>query len=76
MYEKNYQLLADAIIKRAVKDYRRAKMPEDRNEIERFFLSDWFATLANADSRVLMDRLEQERVSKISKERGGRYVGV
>ena len=51
-------------------------MPEDRNEIERFFLSDWFATLANADSRVLMDRLEQERVSKISKERGGRYVGV
>ena len=37
MYDKNYELLADAIIVQAAKDYRRSKSVSVRNEIKCFF---------------------------------------
>lgn len=43
MYEQNYEMLADAIIVQAAKDYRRSKSVSVRNEIKCFFLSEWFA---------------------------------
>lgn len=67
----NYQRLADEIIIRAVKDYRRALRtlkyhPENdtarrsRREIERFFNSQWFGVLTEIDPDVLMERLRKE----------------
>ncbi len=67
----NYQRLADEIIIRAVKDYRRALRtlkyhPENdtarrsRREIERFFNSQWFGVLTEIDPEVLMERLRKE----------------
>ena len=67
----NYQRLADEIITRAVKDYRRALRtlkyhPENdtarrsRREIERFFNSQWFGVLTEIDPEVLMERLRKE----------------
>ncbi len=64
MYEKNYELLADAIVIQAAKDYRRAKSLSDRNEIKRFFLSDWFKFMTDADGRKLLRKLDRERTDK------------
>ena len=61
MYDKNYELLADAIIVQAAKNYRRSKSVSVRNEIKCFFLSDWFGCLTNADGHKLFRKLEQER---------------
>ena len=68
MYDKNYELLADAIIVQAAKDYRRSKSVSVRNEIKCFFLSEWFACLTNADGHKLFRKLEQERDGKKSIE--------
>lgn len=38
--------LANAIIIQAVKDYRHSSSPQVRNEIKRFFLSQWFTMLS------------------------------
>lgn len=54
MYDKNYELLADAIIVQAAKDYRRSKSVSVRNEIKCFFLSEWFACLTNMQSSVIV----------------------
>ena len=51
MHEKNYKLLADAIIMQAVKDYRNAKSPAVRNDITRFFLSEQFCILSPVDGK-------------------------
>ena len=64
MYDKNYELLADAIIVQAAKDYRKAKSFSVRNEIKCFFLSDWFGCLTNADGHRLIRKLEQEQNEK------------
>ena len=67
----NYQRLADEIIIRAVKDYRRALRtlkyhPENdtarrsRREIERCFNSQWFGVLTEIDPEILMERLKKE----------------
>lgn len=64
MYDKNYELLADAIVIQAVKDYRGAKSQAVRNEIEGFLLSDWFFCLTNADGHRLIRKLEREQNEK------------
>ena len=62
--------LANAIIIQAVKDYRHSPSPHVRNEIKRFFLSQWFTMLSGANGEVIIKRLEQERgVKNNGKER-------
>ena len=60
MHDKNYEDLANAIIIQAVKDYRRTKSPQVRNEIKRFFKSQWFSMLTNVDGDMLIKKLERE----------------
>lgn len=66
-----YQDLANAIILMAVKDYRYAlkklkKRPyygpakEIKNEVERFFHSDWYRELTSVDANVLIKKLQAE----------------
>ena len=75
MYEQNYEMLADAIILQAAKDYRRSKSVSVRNEIKCFFLSEWFACLTNADGHKLFRKLERERDGK-KKHRGKEVYDV
>lgn len=60
MHDKNYEDLANAIIIQAVKDYRRTQSPQVRNEIKRFFKSQWFSMLTNVDGDMLIKKLERE----------------
>ena len=60
MNDKNYEDLANAIIIQAVKDYRRTQSPQVRNEIKRFFKSEWFSMLTNLDGDMLIKKLERE----------------
>ena len=60
MHDKNYEDLANAIIIQAVKDYRRTQSPQVRNEIKRFFKSQWFSILTNVDGDMLIKKLERE----------------
>lgn len=69
MYEKNYEFLSEAIVIQAVKDYRRANSQSVRNEVKRFFLSDWFYDLTGANGRMLFERLEQERRKKPKRQK-------
>jgi len=66
-----YENLANAIILRAVEDYREALgilrySPNDKDasiskdEIERFFRSGWFGLLTNIDPEMLMGKLHKE----------------
>ena len=66
-----YQDLANAIILMAVKDYRDAlkklmKRPrygpaqDLKNEVERFFRSDWYRELTSVDGHVLIKKLQAE----------------
>lgn len=67
-----YELLAKAIILKAVDDYRSARRVLARNpnnifaqdklaSCERFFLSDWFAVLSNVDGEFILNKLKNER---------------
>ena len=66
-----YQDLANAIILMAVKDYRDAlkklmKRPrygpaqDLKNEVERFFRSDWYRELTSVDANFLIKKLRSE----------------
>ena len=66
-----YQNLANAIILMAVKDYRDAlkklkKRPrygpahDIKNEVERFFRSDWYRELTSVDGNILIKKLKSE----------------
>lgn len=66
-----YQNLANAIILRAVKDYRDAlkklnKRPnyvpakEMKAEVERFFHSEWYRELTSVDGDFLIEKLKAE----------------
>lgn len=66
-----YEQLANAIILQAVKDYRDAlkklkKRPrygqaqDIKNEVERFFRSDWYRELTSVDGNVLIKKLQAE----------------
>ena len=68
-----YQMLANAIIEQAAKDYRKdIKMlkrhphskaaMEDAMEIERFFHSSWFGMLRQIDPDFVINRLRKEAV--------------
>ena len=69
MNEDGYRNLADAIIIQAVHDYRRSvqqliRKPysvialHDKQEVEAFFLGDWFQVLSDIDGQELLQRLE------------------
>ena len=66
-----YQLLANAIIEQAAKDYRKALCAIQINEnnrsaraskthLEKFFLSEWFGALTNVNGAVLISKLKEE----------------
>ena len=66
-----YEDLANAIILQAVKDYRMALKSlkanprnrtamADKDEIERFFRSDWFSVLTSVDGEMLIRSLQME----------------
>ena len=59
-----YSALANAIIIQAAKDYRRTYSPYVRNEIKRFFRSEWFTVLSEVDGEIIIKKLEQERGAK------------
>ena len=67
------ELLANAIVEQAVKDYRQALKDikraskaaaarESIQELEDFFHSDWYALLTTLDPDVLINRLRKEAV--------------
>ena len=67
----NYISLAEEIIIFAAKDYRKAlrvlkKHPNNetalrrKNEVERFFRSEWFTVLSKLDPDLLIKRLKEE----------------
>lgn len=60
MYDA-YSALANAIILKAVSDYRNSGSKQTQNEIKRFFRSEWFAVLTNLDGETLIKKLDQER---------------
>ena len=66
-----YQLLANAIIEQAAKDYRKALCAIQLNKnnrsaraskthLEKFFLSEWFGALTNVNGAVLISKLKEE----------------
>ena len=66
-----WENLANAIILQAVKDYRMALKSlkanprnrtamADKDEIERFFRSDWFSVLTSVDGEMLIRSLQME----------------
>jgi len=66
-----YEQLANSIILQAVKDYRGAlkklkKRPNYepakimKNEVERFFRSDWYRELTSVDGSILIKKLRAE----------------
>lgn len=56
-----YERLANAIVLKAVDDYRATESAAERKEIEQFFLSSWFTTLTNADGGYILKKLREER---------------
>ena len=71
MYEENYEALANAIIKQAVKDFRPAyrrlnKYPNDNTaqrtvrEITKFFCSQYFEALTDVDGPALLHWIMRE----------------
>lgn len=73
--EDEYTKLANAIVLQAVKDYRDAlkrlaKHPHNilaqsaKQEVERFFRSDWFEVLTSIDPEMLIRKLNQEVASR------------
>lgn len=74
--DEGYRLLADAVIIRAAKDYKRAIRVLKKNynpmsdkyisaqksarECERFFLSEWFGMLTNLDGATILRKLQED----------------
>ena len=56
-----YRELANAIIIKAVDDYRKYKRL--RSSIARFFKSDWFKILTDIDGEDLLKKLEDENLA-------------
>lgn len=66
-----YERFSNAIVLQAVKDYRNAlkrlkKHPQNekalntKREVERFFRSDWYASLTTVDPEMLITKLKKE----------------
>lgn len=73
MMDDPYRTLANAIIVQAAKDYRKAlrqlrRNPRyetarnEKNEVERFFHSEWFHYLTNVDPDYLLDYLARAEI--------------
>lgn len=73
MMDDPYRTLANAIIVQAAKDYRKAlrqlqRNPRyetarnEKNEVERFFHSEWFHCLTNVDPDYLLDYLARAEI--------------
>ena len=63
MEEDGHILLAAAIIKQAMTDYKNALREEDENEIrvcERFFLSEWGQLLSAHHGEYVIERCKKE----------------
>ena len=71
MLEDPYENLANAIIVQAAKDYQKALRQLRRNpkytaaaytkqEVERFFHSQWFQMLTDTDGRMILENLKKE----------------
>ena len=71
-----YQALANAIIIRAVRDYRIALRNWNKNknddafllaklELEEFFLSGWFGMLTDLDGEQLMKKIQKMVLGKV-----------
>ncbi len=71
--QRNWEDLAQAIIMKAVEDYRKARrrvrhFPDQKGaqatirEVEKFFRSRWFAQLTDIDGEMLIKRLREEVV--------------
>ena len=71
--QRNWEDLAQAIIMKAVEDYRKARrrvrhFPDQKGaqatirEVEKFFRSRWFAQLTDIDGEILIKRLREEVV--------------
>ena len=71
--DKGWENLATSIVMQAVEDYRRVirgkrilEQGKEHNrkkiieEIEEFFLSDWFYILTNVDGQTILKRLRRE----------------
>ena len=67
----SYEMLANAIVVHAAKDYRaaRRKLRKDPyntkalhtvSDVEEFFRSDWFKVLTPVDGRTILKLLEEE----------------
>ena len=67
-----YEKLADAIVIRAAKDYRKAlrtlkhnprnvRALTDKINLERFFYSEWFTVLTNVNAKALLTRLKEAK---------------
>ena len=61
MKRNGYEELANAIILRAVEDYRGTRYEPTLHEIEQFFLSPWFMVLTKIDGKALLDKLRKEK---------------
>lgn len=73
MMDDPYRTLANAIIVQAAKDYRKAlrqlrRYPRyetarnEKNDVERFFHSEWFHFLTDADPDYLLDYLARAEI--------------
>ena len=73
MMDDPYRTLANAIIVQAAKDYRKAlrqlrRNPRyetarnEKNDVERFFHSEWFHFLTDADPDYLLDSLARAEI--------------
>ena len=70
--QRNWEDFAQAIILKAIEDYRNAMKPARYSseikkargairEIERFFRSEWFEVLTELDGETLIRKLKEER---------------
>ena len=73
MYDKNYENLANAIVVRAVDDYResRKKLKKDLGnekaipmmlDVIRFLRSDWYQMLTTVDGEIILKHLQEEKI--------------
>ena len=56
-----YENLANAIILKAVKDYRMSNCEGTLRELEKFFRSKWFKVLTKIDGEKLIQDLRREK---------------
>ena len=67
----NWEALVNAIVLKAVDDYRKARRRVRRfpgqkgaqemiREVERFFRSRWFQMLTDTDGRIILENLKKE----------------